>query len=93
MIIRFKNDTLIVKKRRKDESFVEISFSYITYYVFGERVDEIIANMKPKTRTVGNLFYLLDVLDRFVEQAKLLCKGCYEDPCECLPDDCDCDPN
>ncbi len=71
MIIRFKNDTLILKKRRRDESFVEISSSRITYYVFGERVDEIIVNMEPKNRMVGNLFCLLGVLDRFVGQAKL----------------------
>ena len=26
------------------------------------------------------------------DKASGICQGCYRDPCECLPDDCNCDP-
>ena len=34
-----------------------------------------------------------DAIDHEGGEPQDLCNGCYEDPCECLPDDCDCDPN
>lgn len=30
--------------------------------------------------------------EEFEEANKGLCEGCYKDPCICLPDDANCDP-
>ncbi len=30
---------------------------------------------------------------RAIADREILCDGCYKDPCACLSDDCDCDPN
>jgi hypothetical protein len=50
--------------------------------------------LPPNDAAVAEKEHLTRVAEAIMDAERLagLCQGCYCDPCECLPDDCNCDP-